>query len=95
MKYSISLNSAFKALLAATLVNLLLVIVLFTLGYFLDILPSFTLFGYKIIVFPLSLFVIILTLISDIKVKNKRLVDIENDYSEKTSRMEKYHTKSH
>ncbi|MEH6937104.1 hypothetical protein V7056_04475 [Bacillus sp. JJ664] len=91
MKYSINLNSAFKALLTVIGVNILLVIVLFSLGYFLDILPAFTLFGYKIIVFPLSLFVFVLSLISEIKVKNKRLVDIEGESSEKKSRMDKYH----
>ncbi|GGI13347.1 hypothetical protein [Gottfriedia solisilvae] len=91
MKYSISSKSAFKALLTVIGVNILLVIFLFSLGYFLDILPAFTLFGYKIIVFPLSLFVFILSLVSEIKVKNKRLVDIEGESSEKKSRMDKYH----
>jgi len=91
LKYSISLKSAFKALLTVIGVNILLVIFLFSLGYFLDILPAFTLFGYKIIVFPLSLFVFILSLVSEIKVKNKRLVDIEGESSEKKSRMDKYH----
>lgn len=92
MKYSINLISIGKALLTVIGVNILIVIVLFSLGNYFHILHSFSWFGYKIIVLPLSFFVFVLSVISQIKVKQKNVgVSNEDEEIEYKSRMEKYH----
>lgn len=93
MNFSSKLFFLLKALLGVIVFDVVLLLIVYALGSYFNILHSFTWFGFKIIVIPFSVLAFIYTFVYLLKLDKKKIKNKTVSESEKpTNRMEKYHS---
>ncbi|WP_088040909.1 hypothetical protein [Bacillus sp. EAC] len=94
MNLSSILFITLKSILGMIVFDILLVLICYALGSYFNILHSFTLFGFKIIVVPYSALAFLISYIYFFKMNRTNSDEVnEQENLEFSSRMEKFHSK--